>query len=74
MPETDIDEPVVPNGTQPDAGERASGFYWIDAAGNQVEVARWDADTQVWHLIGQLEAVPDDEVSVLSDLIEEPLG
>ncbi len=69
MADIDIAGSVVPDGTQPDPGERHTGYYWIDVNGEPTEIARWDADTHVWHLIGQVEAVLDDEVTLMSDLI-----
>ncbi len=67
------EDPTVPDGTETDAVTRSSGYYWIDAAGDQIEIARWDADIQVWHLIGQIDPIPDIDVDVLSDVIEEPI-
>jgi hypothetical protein len=46
------------------AADRPSGYYWI-AGTDEPEPARWDADDQVWHVIGTPDALDDVEVEVV---------
>jgi hypothetical protein len=48
--------------------DRATGFYWIDGANGEPEPARWDAENEVWHLIGVMQPQEEEDVTVLDEM------
>jgi hypothetical protein len=55
------------------AADRTTGWYWVVVVvSDDPEVARWDADGQVWHVVGTYEAQLDDGVQVISERIVQP--